>query len=68
MTVDSVFPAVPGVTVTKTAMMGVMKTTAVRESTRRYTVEPLAKDTPNKGHLFIEDTCFDLMLILSCII
>ena len=33
-----------------------------------YTVEPLIKDTPNKGHLFIKDTCFDPMLIPSCII
>ena len=33
-----------------------------------YTVEPLIKDTPNKGHLSIRDTCFNLMLILSCII
>ena len=29
-----------------------------------YTVEPLIKDTPNKGHLSIKDTCFDLMIIL----
>ena len=33
-----------------------------------HTVEPLIKDTPNKGHLSIKDTCFDQMLILSCII
>ena len=33
-----------------------------------YTVEPLIKDTLNKGHLSIKDTCFDPMLILSCII
>ena len=31
-----------------------------------YTVEPLIKDTPNKGHHSIRDTCFDPMLILSC--
>ena len=28
-----------------------------------YTVEPLIKDTPNKGHLSIKDTCFCPMLI-----
>ena len=33
-----------------------------------YTVEPLIKDTPNKGHLAIKDTCFDPLLILSCMI
>ena len=33
-----------------------------------YTVEPPIKDTPNKGHLSIRDTCFNPVLILSCII
>ena len=33
-----------------------------------HRVELLIKDTPNKGHLSIKDTCFDPMLILSCII
>ena len=32
------------------------------------TVEPLIKDTRNKRHLSIKDTCFDPMLIVSRII
>ena len=34
----------------------------------RNTVEPLIKNTLNKGHLSIKDTCFNPMLILLCII
>ena len=31
-------------------------------------MEPPIKDTPNKGHLSIRDTCFNPVLILPCII
>ena len=48
VTVDSVFPAMPGVTVSKTAMMEVMKKTAVRGSI--YMHVQIHSGTSYKGH------------------
>ena len=42
--------------------------TEVRVYSSIIIVEPLIKDILNKGHLPIKDTCFDLMLVLLCII